>query len=95
MNPLQFSCTRKFVAYLSAAALSREINRSTYARRVLAVAIAHDLGIDVREVLWHTPVPRPPGPQKIVGEKSGERDLGEGIEHWCPHPGCDGSHLQP
>lgn len=96
LHPLQFACSRDYIAYIAQAALKRGVNRSTYVRRALAVAAAADLGIDVKEILWESPKPR--GPQEHIERPTvdgGARDLGHGIEDWCTHPGCDGAHLSP
>lgn len=93
LHPLQFSCTKEYAAFLSAAAQQLDVNRSTFVRRALAVAMASVLGIDVRDILYHSPCPRPFGPIRKVGEGSGQHDTGEGIGAWCPHPGCSGEHL--
>lgn len=93
LHPLQFSCTKEYAAFLSAAAQQLDVNRSTFVRRALAVAMAHVLQVDVRDILYHSPKARPYGPLRHVGEGAGQHDTGEGIEAWCPHPGCDGAHL--
>lgn len=88
---------RPFTAYLDAAALTREVTRSGYLRRAVAVAVAHDLGIDVRTILLHSVDPVVTWSSARVHKPEGgfapQRDHGVGIESWCPHPGCDGSHL--
>jgi hypothetical protein len=89
LKPMNFSCTVAYVLYVNRAARAMGVNRSTYVRRALAVHAAHVLGIDVREILWESPAPRRWDPQQAKGL----RDDGFGIGAWCPHPGCDGSHL--
>lgn len=86
-----------FNRHLDAAALTRGVTRSSYVRRALSVAMAHDLGLSVGTFLRHTISPdarwdsqrrrRPDG--RFISR----RDDGAGIQQWCPHPGCDGSHL--
>lgn len=88
----------QFIRYLDAAALTRSVTRSTYIRRHLVVAMAHDLSLDPR-VIAHASIspdamfngehPRQNGRDYLP-----TRDDGAGIEDWCPHPGCDGSHLR-
>lgn len=94
LHPLQFSCTKVYASYLTAAARKLGVNRSTFVRRALAVAMASVLEVDVREILYHSPKPRTFGPVREVGKDAGAHDDGEGVEHWCPHPGCDGEHLR-
>ena len=94
LHPLQFSCTTAFTAYLTAAAKRLGVNRSTFVRRALAVAMASVLEVDVREILYHSPKARPFGPIREVGKGAGEHDDGDGIETWCPHPRCSGDHLR-
>lgn len=94
LKPLQFSATLKFMAYVHAAAEKMDANRSTYIRRALAVHAANVLGVSVLDVLYESPVNRVAHELHNPGiQQQGLRDLGEGIEAWCPHPGCDGSHL--
>lgn len=96
-KPLQFSCTIAFVRYIAAAAQRMNMNRSTYIRRVLAVHAAHVLGIDVRTILRESPVPREWDAKTIPPPLMARdaSDVGDGIEAWCPHPGCTGEHLKP
>jgi hypothetical protein len=94
LHPLQFSCTKEYAAFLQAAAQQVNVNRSTFVRRALAVGMASVLKVDVRDILYHSPKPRPFGPIRQVGLGAGEHDMGDGIESWCPHPGCDGEHLR-
>jgi hypothetical protein len=95
LRPLQLTATLEFVAFVDRAAQRRDVNRSTYVRRTLAVAVARDLGVPVRVVLWESPKPGGFRNEKIRVRDGGERDEGQGIEDWCPHPGCDGAHLAP
>lgn len=94
-RPLQFSCTVAFVAFTRRAARAMGVNHSTFVRRALAVAAAGVLDEDVRDILYHSPTPKPWERAKgtPVGMGAGERDDGTGIEQWCPHPHCDGHHL--
>jgi hypothetical protein len=86
-----------FNRYLDAAALTRRTTRSSYVRRALSVAMAHDLMLPVGTFLRHTisPDARWDSARKrgIDGRFISRRDDGTGIQQWCPHPGCDGSHL--
>lgn len=86
-----------FNRHLDAAALTRGVTRSSYVRRALSVAMAHDLGLSVGTFLRHTisPNARWDSERKrgIDGRFISRRDDGAGIQQWCPHPGCDGSHL--
>lgn len=81
---------RSFDLQLRQAAKKRGVSMSAYARRAIAQLIARDLELSVKEVLSRAPAPRPMNSAAFYG---GEVDNGEGIEDWCPHPGCDGSHL--
>jgi hypothetical protein len=93
-RPLQFACTRQFMVYVVAAAEAMGVNRSTYVRRVIAVHAAHVLGIDVRTILFESPKARAFGAGPMRRDLTmGARDDGDGIEGWCPHPGCEGDHL--
>jgi hypothetical protein len=83
--------TVEFTGMLDAAAKARDVNRSTYYRRALAVMLAYDLSLPIREVLWWSPAQ---GRYGRVQTRRGQRDDGDGIEGWCPHPGCDGAHLR-
>ena len=96
LKPLQFACTLQFLHYVMAAAEAMAANRSTYVRRVLAVHAAHVLGVPVRTILWESPDPKVWGYHPVAPQlRTKERDDGEGIEGWCPHPGCTGEHLKP
>ncbi|HEU4913073.1 MAG TPA: hypothetical protein VFV76_14380 [Actinomycetes bacterium] len=90
LTPLHFHCGVQFIRLVDSAARDRGVNRSTWVRRTLAVGIADALVLPVRDVLYHSPAPGPFGGHQF---HRGQRDTGEGIEAWCPHPGCDGSHL--
>lgn len=90
-----------FLRHLDAAALVKGVNRSTYIRRALVVAMAHDLAMDPRLIAFHTIAPDASmwkDPNRPKDSRGGKfivsRDDGSGIETWCPHPGCDGSHLR-
>jgi hypothetical protein len=79
-----------FIRLIDRAAKKRDVNRSTYMRRAIAIQLAHDLGLNVYKVLWHSPAP---GRHGRVQTDRGQRDRGDDIENWCPHPCCDGKHL--
>lgn len=69
------------------------VNRSTFIRRSIAVQVASVLGIPIAEVIHNLQSPSIyHGP---VQKDRGGRDDGEGIEAFCPHPGCSGQHLIP
>lgn len=94
MKPLQFAATTGFMVFVNGAAEKVGVNRSTYIRRALAVHTAHVLGIPVRLILMESPEVRAFGAQTSPQRQAlGLHDNGEGIEDWCPHPGCDGTHL--
>ena len=94
MKPLKFSATLAYMTYVNAAAEKMVLNRSAFVRRAIAVQAAHVLGIDVHDVLFESPKPRPVVGWPLWAEQAaGAHDDGEGIEAFCPHPGCDGSHL--
>ena len=96
LRPLQLTATRLFVRYVDKAAAKRGVNRSTYIRRICAIAAAADLGIPVRVILHESPRPDGFKAERLrTGALAGARDDGTGIEDWCPHPGCDGAHLRP
>jgi hypothetical protein len=95
LKPLQFACTVAFVVQVNRAAMKMGVNRSTYVRRAIAVVTAGVLDLDVRVLLSETPVAMawgapPPAPRL---RQQGLRDTGEGIEAYCPHPGCTGEHF--
>jgi hypothetical protein len=89
--PLHFHSSVEFIRLLVKAAQLRDVNKSSYSRRAIALLIAHDLGMPIHEVLYETPCI---GRWGKIQNSPGERDLGEDIENWCPHPGCDGEHLR-
>lgn len=95
LNPIQMTGTRVFVSFVDRAARKRNVNRSTYMRRAIALMTAADLGIDVRIILNESPRPGPWGVNAMRTRDGGARDEGLGIEDWCGHPGCDGEHLRP
>jgi hypothetical protein len=90
LMPLHIHCAREFVGLIEKAARLRDVNRSSYIRRSIAVLLAHDLNMPITDVLYHSPAIGPHGRHQW---RRGERDQGEGINQWCPHPGCDGHHL--
>lgn len=89
--PFHMRCSHEFVGLLDSAARVLDYNRSTFARRAIAVQVAKVLGVPVSQVLHHSPAPGPFG--TAIQSIRGGRDLGLGIEDFCPHPGCDGKHL--
>lgn len=94
LKPLQFAATVKFMRFINDSAQVVGVNRSTYVRRVLAVHASSVLKVPVRMILWESPKPRRWGEHyQPSAQAAGQRDDGEGIESWCPHPGCDGTHL--
>jgi hypothetical protein len=91
LGPLQVKVSLPFLGLMDEAAQRLNVNRSTLIRRAVAVQIAAVLGRDIAGVLRYCPNPKPWGFNGWPGE---EMDDGTGIEHFCPHPGCDGSHLR-
>lgn len=90
LSPTRVHLDLAFVGLIDRAARTRDVNRSSYMRRAIAMMIAHDLGMDIRDVLWHSPAIGRHGKHQT---NRGKRDRGEGIESWCAHPGCEGKHL--
>lgn len=88
---IQIRASHELIAALSGAARSRNVSRSTYIRRHLAVAIAADTGADPRALLATLPKPVPFG--SSGGSRGKSADDGVGLDDWCTHPGCDGAHL--
>lgn len=86
-----------FSALLSKAAQKREMNRSAYTRRALALCLAHDLGVPVSSVLALCPMPVSWAGRQMFANHQGTvhpwTDDGTGIQTWCPHPDCDGGHF--
>ena len=70
----------------------RDINRTGYVRRVLAVHIAAELDMPITAVLRGTPTPVRLNERRFWVDSFPQDDL-TGIETYCPHPGCDGRHL--
>ena len=93
LRPLQFTATMEYLRIVDRAAQRVGVNRSTFYRRSAAVVAAAILGIDVRAILIESPRPSGYGEHRLRVDVAGARDTGEGIEKWCPHPGCDGHHL--
>lgn len=91
LAPLHFHSSISFIALVDRAAKRRDVNRSTFVRRAVSLLVAYDLGMPIHQVLYETPCP---GRWGRIQNSPGERDLGEDIEMWCPHPGCDGAHLR-
>lgn len=91
LTPLHFATSSEFMVLIDQAARRRNVNRSSYVRRAVAMLIARDLVLPVHRVLWETPCI---GEWGKIQNAPGERDAGEGIENWCPHPGCRGEHLR-
>lgn len=90
LHPVNFNASMEFMHLFHQAAKLRNVNLSSYGRRAISLLIAHDLGLPIHQVLWETPCI---GRYGRVQNSPGERDAGEGIEAWCPHPDCDGAHL--
>lgn len=90
LGPLQVKVALPFLRLMDEAAERVGANRSTFIRRAIAVQIASVLGRDVNGILRFCPEPKPWGFSAFPGKAM---DDGTGIEAWCPHPGCDGSHL--
>jgi hypothetical protein len=95
LKPLQFACTVQFVVYVNHAAKAMGVNRSAYVRRALAVVTAGVLEMSVHDLLRETPIALPwgAGPLPPRLQAKGMHDTGEGIDAYCPHPGCTGGHL--
>lgn len=91
LRPLQMSASRDFIRYIDEAAKKAGVNRFTFIRRATAVAVAHLTGDSVLRLLTYSPRALPFGHQ---GKRTPGHDTGEGIELFCPHPGCDGQHLR-
>lgn len=91
----QIRVGRHFWGRLNDAAKVRDVTISGYCRRALTVAIVHDLGlVHLRSLLDDCPTPIPYGSRQPVARGvPAPTDSGAGIEQWCPHPGCSGSHL--
>lgn len=90
LNRLHLHLDLVFIRLLDKACRVRDVNRSSYMRRAIALQIAHDLKMPVLDVLRHSPAQGQYGRHQT---ERGRRDRGQGIEDWCPHPGCDGKHL--
>jgi hypothetical protein len=80
-----------FFALIEQACQQRDVNRSTYMRRAIALTLAHDLNLPIHDVLSNSPAP---GPYRSKQFNRGQSDDGADIESWCPHPGCQGEHLR-
>ena len=94
LRPLQLTATLKFVRYVDEAAAALGVNRSTFVRRAAAVVAAKVIDVDVATILHESPAPSGFGEQRMRTDRAGMRDTGDGIEAWCAHPGCDGSHFR-
>lgn len=90
LGPLQVKVSLPFLGLMDEAAKRKNVNRSTFIRRAVAVQIAAALRRDVYSILRYCPEPKP---WQFNGYPGKEMDDGRGIQQWCPHPGCDGSHL--
>lgn len=91
LGPLQVMVNPEFLAITDEAAKRLDVNRSTMIRRSVAVQAAATLGIRVHPVLALMPSAK--GWQSHGSRVNDGPDLGDRIELWCPHPGCDGGHL--
>lgn len=94
LQPLQVTTTLDFLGPVDEACRVLDVNRFTFIRRAVAVVAANVVGIPVRVLLAESPAPGRYGEQRVRASTAGARDTGEGIEKWCPHPGCDGAHLR-
>lgn len=89
----------RFFELVDLAALGRGVSCSVYMRRMIALGLAHDLDLDVREVLrltahWRNALhDKTDAPRDDRGLLLSTSDDGFGITDWCPHPGCTGEHL--
>ena len=90
LGPLQVKVSLPFLKLMDEAAKRMNVNRSTFIRRAVAVQIAKVLDRDVYGILTYCPEAKPWGFDKFPGKKM---DDGSGIQNWCTHPGCSGSHL--
>lgn len=93
-NPLQLACSLEYLAMIDEAAKMLDVNRSAFVRRSAAVVAASLLDQPVMDFLVETPYALPRDQLGLLGGgRNPGFDTGEGIEAYCPHPGCDGSHL--
>lgn len=92
LGPLQVQVALPFLSLMDEAAKRIGVNRATFIRRALAVQIAAILGRDIHSVLRYSPSAKPWGVNH--GSNKDTTDDGDGIEWFCPHPGCRGSHLR-
>lgn len=88
----------QFYALVDQAAFRRDVSRSVYIRRMTAIGLAHDLGIDVTDALrytahWRNRITKEGAPRDDTGRLLATSDDAYGIADWCPHPDCDGQHL--
>lgn len=96
--PLNILVSWTFSRLIARAAQHRGMNKSAYTRRALAVFIARDLDLPLGSVLSYCLMPVPYAGRLMFGNHGAyvdrPRDDGTGIEVWCAHPGCDGTHLR-
>lgn len=92
LGPLQVKVALPFVRYLDAAAKAENVTRATFIRRACAVQMQRVLGGSISDYLNLCPSSKPYGTKGGVFTAE-EFDMGDGIGHWCPHPGCDGTHI--
>lgn len=90
LNRTHLHMDMAFVHLIDLAAKKRDVNRSSYMRRAIALLLAHDLGLPIKDVLWRSPAIGRYGKHQT---NKGKRDRAEDIRGWCPHPGCTGKHL--
>jgi hypothetical protein len=89
----------QFYALVDQAAFRRDVSRSVYMRRMTAVGLAHDLGIDIKDALrftahWRSKLQdKSQAPRDDAGRLLATSDDAYRIADWCPHPDCDGEHL--
>lgn len=91
MATMSFRASTEFGRLISRAAKSRGVTRASYIRRVIGVALAADLQMPIVEVVGLGPRLTEPGKHSSMKV---DLDTGEGVELWCPHPGCRGQHFE-
>lgn len=92
LGPLQVKVALPFVRYLDAAAKVENVTRATFIRRACAVQMQRVLGGSITQYLLLCPESKPYGTRGGLFDTN-DFDTGQDIEQWCPHPGCDGSHI--
>lgn len=81
-------------AHVRAAAHAHDLSVQTYLRRLLALAVAKELGVTARHLLPLLPQPTAwgGGRENLTDRDTSRRDDGSGWEGLCTHPGCFQSH---